>query len=248
MTERAKILAVMPGGMQGIEETGVIGEVVQDRGGALQWLYRLRGDVLPETSRGFDGLIVFGGEIGAHETQYSGYFNDLYQLIRSFHGEEKPVFGSCLGAQSIACAFGGEAMPQGFFEFGFAELWAEPDARADPLLSHVPGTISLFEMHNDTFTLPREAVRLMRGDRIANQAYRVGRSTYGFQCHFEATADIAHLWKQRELAADPRYGEAEMAKMRARLDQEFERFGAAQRTFGLTVMNRWMDLFQEGSL
>lgn len=244
MTERAKILAVMPGGLNGLEETGVIGEVVKDRGGILDWVYRVRGDTLPEVSRGFDGLIVFGGEIGAHQAQYAGYFNDLYRLIRSFHGEEKPVFGSCLGAQSIACAFGGEAMPQGFLEFGFTELRVEPEARVDPLLSHVAGTVSLFEMHNDTFNLPREAVLLLRGDRIVNQAYRIGSATYGFQCHFEATPNMAHLWKKRELAADPRYSEAQLAEMSARLDQEFARFGAAQRTFGLTVMNRWMDLFR----
>jgi GMP synthase (glutamine-hydrolysing) len=237
------ILAIMPGGMQGVEETGVIGEVVQRRGAALDWRFRLKGDSFPGSSDDYDGLIVFGGEIGAHEPQYAGYFNDLYKLIRAFHNEEKPVFGSCLGAQSIACAFGGESKPQGFFEFGFVELTAEPAARTDPLLSFAPPAISLFEMHYDTFVLPEGAVRLLRGEAVPNQAFRIGTKTYGFQCHFEATSDIVRLWRQRELVNNPRHSEDEIASLSKRIDLEFEELGAAQQDFGLKVMNRWMDLF-----
>lgn len=233
----------MPGGMLGVEETGCIGEVVQSRGGALHWVYRLNGDPLPANSQGFDGLIVFGGEIGAHEEEHSPYFDHLFALIRTFHGEKKPVFGSCLGAQCIACAFGGEAMPQGFFEFGFSMLELETEARSDPLLSETPHVMPLFEMHNDTFSLPPEAVRLMRGDKVPNQIFRVGTTTYAFQCHFEATADIAHIWKRREVAIDPSLSKEEAAKLYSWLDREFELHGSAQREFGLRVMNRWMDLF-----
>lgn len=243
MNTELNILAIMPGGMQGVEETGVIGEVVQRRGAVLDWRFRLKGDSFPGSSESYDGLIVFGGEIGAHEPQYAAYFNDLYKLIRAFHDEEKPVFGSCLGAQSIAGAFGGESKPQGFFELGFVELEAEPAARTDPLLSFTPPTIPLFEMHNDTFVLPEGAVRLLRGDAVPNQAFRIGAKTYGFQCHFEATSDIARLWRQRELGDDPRHSADEIAALSKRIDLEFEQLGAAQRDFGLEVMNRWMDLF-----
>lgn len=247
MTSGVQILAVMPGGMEGVDEIGCIGDVVQARGGVLHWVYRLRGDPLPESPFGFDGLIVLGGEIGAHETQYAGYFEPLLRLIRAFHAQGKPVFGSCLGAQSIACAFGGRAVPQGFFEFGFEPLHPEPAARSDPLLGHAPETVHLFEMHYDTLTLPTEAVLLLRGEKVPNQAFRVGETTYGFQCHFEATRDIVAIWKRRELSNDARYTEAGLASAMERIDRQFAQFGRDQLAFGTQVVNRWMDLFGRAS-
>lgn len=243
MTVPVKILAIMPGGMAGVEETGCIGKVVQDRGADLHWSFRLKGDALPEQTKQFDGLIVFGGEIGAHDPRYADYFDGLFRTIRAFHEDEKPVFGSCLGAQSIACALGGGAMPQGFFEFGFTELRVKPEAASDALLHDTPDSIPLFEMHNDTLALPPGAVHLMHGDNIPNQVYRMGAKTYGFQCHFEAEREVVDIWLRRELSSETGHSEAEIADMAARMDREFAQFDAAQRAFGERVMNRWMDLF-----
>lgn len=240
MTVGPKILAVMPGGMKGIEETGCIGEVLQARDANLHWVFRLNDDPLPASADGFDGLFVFGGEIGAHEAQYRDYFDRLFRVIRAFHDEEKPIFGSCLGAQSIAQALGGRAMPQGFFEFGFTPLHTEPEAKSDPLLHDAADTIPLFEMHNDTMELPNAAVRLMRGDKVLNQAFRIGDKAYGFQCHFEATTDIVEIWCRREQTDA---SEAETAERLAKTKAEFERFGNAQQAFGRNVVNRWLDLF-----
>lgn len=238
-----EILAIMPGGMQGCEETGCIGRAVEEHGSRLHWVYRLKGQDLPEASDSFDGLIVFGGEIGTHEAEHAGYFAELYRLIRSFHSADKPVLGSCLGAQSIACAFGGSSMPQGFYEFGFADLHAEPEALSDDLLAGIQSPVPLFEMHYDTFDLPRGAVRLLRGETIENQVFRIGRKTYGFQPHFEATSEIVEVWARRELANSKDYSRSALDEKLKWIEQEFERFGQQQSDFGAAIMQRWLSLF-----
>ena len=47
------------------------------------------------------------------------------------------------------------------------------------------------QLHEDSFDLPAGAVRLMTNGVCANQGLRVGRTTYGFQFHFEVTRSDA---------------------------------------------------------
>jgi GMP synthase (glutamine-hydrolysing) len=237
-----KILAVIPGSMTGLEDAGTIGEVVEARGGDLQWMFRVRGDALPQSTDGYDGLIVFGGEISVYDERFTNYFEDLAATIRAFHAAQKPILGSCLGAQAVAHAFGANVSYQGFFEYGFASLEKEDAAKSDALLSLTPDIIPLFEMHGDTFEVPDGAVRLLKGDAVANQAFRIGDTTYAFQCHFEVSPEIVRVWSERELLSyTGKPNDERRAMVEAVLDT-FDAHGNAQRQFALTVTNAWMDL------
>lgn len=240
-----KILAVIPGSMKGLEDTGTIGEIVEARGGNLHWTFRVRGDALPKSAADYDGLIVFGGEISVYDERFSDYFNELAKTIHAFHAARKPILGSCLGAQSVAYAFGAKIAHQGFFEYGFAPLQREPAARSDPLLKDTPDTATLFEMHGDTFALPAGAVRLLRGAAVANQAFRIGDTTYGFQCHFEVTPEIVQVWSERELLSYTRSPSEERKAMIRDVLASFDAHGDTQRAFADTVTNAWMDLVAE---
>jgi GMP synthase (glutamine-hydrolysing) len=241
-TELMKILAVIPGSMEGLGDAGTIGEVVEARGGDLRWTYRVRGDALPKSPASYDGLIVFGGEISVYDERFAGYFHELAKTIRAFHDAQKPILGSCLGAQSVAHAFGAKVAYQGFFEYGFALLQREEAARQDPLLKDAPDTVPLFEMHGDTFSLPEGSVRLLRGNAVENQAFRIGNSTYGFQCHFEVTPEIVKVWSDRELLSYTQSPSDERKAMVRDVLASFTAHGDAQRSFALVVTNAWMDL------
>jgi GMP synthase-like glutamine amidotransferase len=52
----------------------------------------------------------------------------------------------------------------------------------------------VFQWHMDTFELPRDAVLLAKGDRVRNQAFRLGDRTWGTQFHFEIDEPEIVLW------------------------------------------------------
>lgn len=243
-----KILAVIPGSMKGLEDAGTIGQVVEARGGDLHWTFRVRGDALPKSPADYDGMIVFGGEISVYDEHFSDYFNELAKTIHAFHAARKPILGSCLGAQAIAFAFGARVTHQGFFEYGFAPLQREDAAKTDPLLKDAPDTIPLFEMHGDTFALPEGAVRLLRGNAVENQAFRIGDTTYAFQCHFEVTPEIVEVWSERELLSYTHKPSAERETMVRDVLASFDTHGEAQRLFALAVTNAWVNVVAEQAL
>lgn len=236
-----KILGIAGGGVRSNEEAGVLASEIAARGHELCWASRLAGDELPADDGPYDGLILFGGEISVADPEHAPYFNAVAALIHKFDNHGKPVLGSCLGAQTVAYAFGGEIRPLGFLEFGFTTLSPSP-AADDPLLDGLDNAIELFEMHSDTFSLPPTATLLMQGSVVRNQAFRVGRNCYGFQCHFEATPKIADAWIARELRPSPRFAPDELAAMERKLDGDFKVHGPAQIRFANHVVDRWLEL------
>ncbi|MDR3504624.1 MAG: type 1 glutamine amidotransferase [Acidocella sp.] len=237
-----KILGIAGGGVRSNEEAGVLADEIAARGHELCWASRLAGDALPADDGPYDGLILFGGEISVADPEHAPYFNAVAALIHKFDDHGKPVLGSCLGAQTVAYAFGGEVRPLGFLEFGFTTLSPASGAADDPLLGGVTEPVELFELHSDTFSLPPTATLLMQGGAVTNQAFRVGKSCYGFQCHFEATPKIADAWIGRELRPSPRFAPGELEAMERKLEGDFKAYGEAQTSFANNVVDRWLEL------
>jgi GMP synthase (glutamine-hydrolysing) len=237
-----KILGIAGGGIRTGDEAGVLSSKTLEFGHQLHWVSRLAGDALPEDDSPYDGLILFGGEISVADPQFASYFDAVAALVSKFDQVCKPVLGSCLGAQTLAYAFGGEVNPLGFSELGFAKLFPTPGVIGDPVLGNLTQEVALFEMHGDTFSLPAGATLLLEGKTVPNQAFRVGNQCYGFQCHFEATHRIALGWVERELRPDSRISPDELTATIARFGHEFEIHGAQQERFAATVIENWLTL------
>lgn len=239
------IIAIMAGGMDGPVESGTIRAVVEQRGGELHWFYRRLGDEFPNNIDAYDALIVFGGEISVHDPDLKPYFDDLSALIHRFYAVNKPILGSCLGCQAIAYAFGASVKPQGFLEYGFTELTLDSTSQTDPLLKDLASQQQLFEMHSDTFDMPAGATRLMTGQSVTNQAYRVGNKTYGFQCHFEVDPHIVSTWTHRELINNPHQDQERVQLLFNQAQTDFTQHQDQQDNFATTVVNRWLDLIEK---
>ena len=77
---------------------------------------------------------------------------------------------------------------------GWHRIRPTKEAMSDPVLSVIGEEFHAFQWHQDTFTLPADAVRLARNATTANQCFRIGRASYGMQFHFEASRDVVEAW------------------------------------------------------
>lgn len=144
-----------------------------------------------------DALVVFGGEQSAIDDHTHPYLPDLARLMAAYTSADRPVLGICLGGQVLARAFGGENLLGAAPEFGWTDVGLTEAGRGDPVLSVVPEAFPVFQWHSDTFTLPEGAVHLASSAATRNQAFRIGRATYGTQFHFEASRAVVGDWLAR---------------------------------------------------
>ncbi len=227
-----------------ISPPGMVGERLAARHAEMAVVRPFAGDPLPESPHGFTGAIVLGGVMSAADDAGYPVMAPMRQLLREFHGAGRPVLGICLGAQILARCFGETVRRHSELEFGFVPLAITAEGRTDTLLAGLPNPQWLMQYHEDTFDMPKEAVPLMTGEACANQAFRVGRATYAFQCHFEATPELIAEWVEAGAERLPHYlGERTGAAL-GQLQRDSQQRAAAQRNFAETVTDRWLDLAQ----
>lgn len=152
------------------------------------------GDAVPQSAEGYDGLVLLGGGQNALDDANHPWFEATLELIRDFGRRDRPVLGLCLGAQLIARAYDGTNKIGGHYEFGWHRVGLTEEGRADPLFAGVAPEFSIFEWHEDHFSLPPGAVQLASTPVAENQAFRIGRATYGTQFHFEADQTMVEWW------------------------------------------------------
>jgi GMP synthase-like glutamine amidotransferase len=224
-----------------ISPAGTIGDRIAARGGEMEKRCVLHGDALPASHRGYDAAVILGGAMSANDDGKFPNLAPMRDLLRGFHGADKPLLGICLGSQILARCFGKTVRRHSELEFGYVPLARTGAADRDMLLQGLSQP-PIMQFHEDTFDIPGEGEQLLVGTGCVNQAYRVGRATYAFQCHFEATQPIVDHWiTVCDSSLRQRLGaKADSVITGARNDNKQK--AAAQRSFAETVTDRWIDL------
>jgi GMP synthase (glutamine-hydrolysing) len=140
------------------------------------------------------GVVMFGGSMNVDEIDSHPHLAKGRALARDAVERETPYLGICLGAQILARAMGRPVVPAPVREIGFHPIRPTPAGAIDPLTGHYRDGDLVFQWHADTMRLPDRAVQLAAGDRVALQAFRVGRVAWGIQFHFEIDASEIDLW------------------------------------------------------
>lgn len=224
--------------VQNYQNTGLgqVGKALLEAGAEIDLRGAHEGAPLPEDSHGHDAIVVLGGGQNALADEEYPYIPALLGLMRDFSARDKAVLGICLGSQLLARAFGGTNMIGTAPEFGWSTVRVTGEGTADPVLRHVPQAITPFQWHDDTFSLPPGALRLATGDAVENQAFRIGRATYGFQFHFEADRPLVRDWN----AAFSDYLSARHPDWPHRHDLDAANFGPGADAAGLAIARAWV--------
>jgi GMP synthase (glutamine-hydrolysing) len=153
------------------------------------------GETLPETLAEHDGVVVFGGPMGANDD--CEWIGREIAWLETPLRENKPLLGICLGAQMLAKTLGARV-------FNYADRRGEmgyfplrPSPGADDLCA-VPFPRHVYQWHCDGFEAPDGAQLIAEGGRdFPAQAYRYGDKAVALQFHPEVTYQMMCRWTVR---------------------------------------------------
>ena len=168
---------------------GRVGELLLERGCALDRRCPSLGDVLPGDLSAYAAAIVFGGP------HLPGIRAELDWLGRTALRAGIPLLGICLGAQMIARVLGSRVgpHPDGLVEIGFHPVY--PTAAG---ASYFEGATMFYQWHRETFEIPAGAVHLAHNDAFDAQAFRYDGHVYGIEFHPEMTLAMVERWTASE--------------------------------------------------
>lgn len=177
------------------EGLGIIGPMLDAEGIGADFI-KVYKDKLPRDAKGYDGLIVLGGPMGVYEEDTYPFISKEIKLIQSALKDRLPILGICLGSQLLAKAAGASVYKGTAKEIGWFNISLTEEGKKDRLLMGLPGELTVFQWHGDTFDVPSSGVNLVSSELFPNQLIKVGPCAYGVQFHLEVTERMVDEWTE----------------------------------------------------
>lgn len=176
------------------EGPGLAKSFFENQGWPLEIVDLSTGAGLPSNLSDIAAVILLGGPMNVYEEEEYPFLKKEDDFISRLIVEDIPFLGVCLGAQLLAKACQGRVLRADTREVGWFTVNVTKEGRQDALFSGLPGSLTVFQWHEDTFEIPLGGTLLVRGKTCRNQAFKVGNHAYGMQFHIEATADMVSEW------------------------------------------------------
>jgi GMP synthase (glutamine-hydrolysing) len=168
-----------------LEAAGAVVEVVRP------WA----GEDLPPLAP-YDGLLVLGGSMGAHDDATTPWLGTVKERIRQAVDARLPTLGICLGHQLLAVALGGRSEPNAAGQqVGLYDVGWTAEAAGDDLVGPVATERRGVQWNSDVVTeLPAGTVVLAATPQGELQVARFAPSAWGVQLHPEVDRPVLESW------------------------------------------------------
>ncbi len=190
----------------------------------------------------YDGLIILGGHMGVYEADKYTHIKIEMQIIEEALKKNIPILGVCLGAQILAHVLGANVKKHTQREIGWCDVHLTPEGASDKLLSHFKKTEKVFQMHGDTFEIPKSAKHLAYSDVCKGQAFRFGEKVYGLQFHLEVDHLMIERWLKNPIHKKD-LAESSSNLTEEKIITETQKFIDSSIQLSYQTFNRFVDLF-----
>lgn len=145
----------------------------------------------------YGGLIILGGYMGVYEADRYTHIKVEMELIENALKKNIPILGICLGAQILAHVLGAPVRKHTEREMGWCEIEMTEEGQNEKLFNHFKKKETIFQMHGDTFDIPKTAEHLASSKICHSQAFRYGDKVYGLQFHLEVDEAMIERWLKK---------------------------------------------------
>lgn len=141
-----------------------------------------------------EAIISLGGPMNVYETKKYPFLNKEEEFLAKALKKNIPILGICLGAQLLAKASGAKVARAESKEIGWYEVNLTKEGKIDPMFKNMNQNLEVFQWHEDSFDVPKQAELLATSNTVKNQAIRVGPCAWGLQYHPEMTVEMIGCW------------------------------------------------------
>ena len=173
------------------EGPGYLGDYLTSRDVPFNTIRVDKGEDVPEDPTAYSGLVFMGGPMSVNEPV--PWIEKELKLICKAYQKNIPILGHCLGGQLISKALGGEITSNHVTEMGWYPVRVVENSCSNDWLKGLPEQFEVFHWHGETFSLPDDAIPLLRNEFCKNQAFVIGNSL-ALQCHVEMKNNTIQEW------------------------------------------------------
>ncbi len=154
------------------------------------------GDAVPKSIEPFSGLCLMGGSASVNDDL--PWIGEVLTLTREAISNDVPVIGHCLGGQLLSKALGGAITASAKPELGWGNCQVEHNELAHEWFGKAR-EFPAYQWHFESFSIPENATRILRGVNCPNQAFVRGAHV-GLQPHIEVDEKIIRVWADKDRA------------------------------------------------